>query len=348
MKEYKISMIVPVYNTGKYLKHCVDTLIQQTYKNLEILLIDDGSTDGSEKLCDEFARENQNIRVVHKENGGLVSAWKRGVRESAGEYLSFVDSDDWIEPCMVEEMAVYLSGNPREIIAGNYIIERESGAEYVWQALPAGEYDREAIEREVIPNLFGRERRYVTISRCMKLISRRLVEDNMKYSAPDMALGEDMAVMAPALIDCDRLVTLDKARYHYRYVTDSMVHKYDRKLYGNIRHLRQILFQIVRDKFTGEELEERERQVEQEYVFCLLLALKNEARGNPGGYRKNISDICKAKEVREIVKNAPVEVAEAANRLLYLTLRHPNGITLRLLRLAMIIYYGRERHNGAG
>ncbi len=344
MEKYKVSVIVPVYNTKKYLAQCVDTLVHQTYENLEILLVDDGSTDGSGELCDGFARGDKRIRAVHKENGGLVSAWKRGVRESSGEYLCFVDSDDWADLCMIADMAKHLSGVSGEIIAGNYVIEREDGSsQYVWQALPAGEYDRAAIEREVIPNLLGREHRYVTVSRCMKLISRELIAENMKYSDEKVIMGEDMTVMLPGLIDCKRLVATDGAHYHYRYVTESMVHKYDRNLYDNIRLLREIFFRVVSDKFTGDELLERHRQVEQEYIFFLLLALKNEARGNPEGYRKNIFSICKSPEIQRLVRETQVQVEDKANKLLYLTLRHPGEITVRLLRLAMIVYYRRQR-----
>lgn len=346
MEKYKVSVIVPVYNTKKYLAHCVDTLVHQTYGNLEILLVDDGSADGSGELCDELARGSEKIRVIHKENGGLVSAWKKGVCESRGEYLCFVDSDDWVDTCMIADMAEHLSGICGEIIAGNYVIEREDGSsQYVWQALPVGEYDRAAVEKKVIPNLLGREHRYVTVSRCMKLIRRELILENMKYSSPEVVMGEDMTVMLPALIDCNRLVTLNKAHYHYRYVTESMVHKYDRKLYGNIQILREIFSQVVSDKFAGNELLERQKQVEQEYIFFLLLVLKNEARGNPKGYRKNIFSICKSEEVRRLVRETPVTVGDKANKLLYLTLRHPNEIIVRLLRLAMILYYRKGGRN---
>ncbi len=337
---YKISIIVPVYNTEKYLKHCVETLTGQTYSNLEILLIDDGSADRSGKLCDELALIDERIRVIHKENGGLISAWKRGVSESTGEYLCFVDSDDWIELHMIAEMAEYLTGNEREIVASDYVIEREGGKhQYVWQVLKPGEYDREAIEQRVIPDLLGREYRYVCISRCMKLISRKLIEDNCKYSNPAVTTAEDTTIMLPSLIDCERLVIMDhKAYYHYRYVTSSMIHKYDKNLYQNIQLLRRITREILKDKFKGEELSRMLEKADQEHIFMLFLVLKNEVRGNPSGYRKNILNICRSKEVRKLCQNAGIEVKEKANRLLYLVMRHPNGVTVRLLRLAMIIY----------
>lgn len=341
MSEYKISIIVTVYNTEKYLVNCVETLIGQTYGNLEILLVDDGSTDGSGRLCDDLALKDKRIRVIHKENGGLISAWKRGVSESTGEYLCFVDSDDWVDLNMIEEMALRLSGNQKEIIASDYVIEREDGSsQCVWQELGPGEYDRTAIEQEVIPNLLGKEHRYVCISRCMKLISRKLISDNCKYSDPVITTGEDTTIILPSLIDCERLVIMDhKAYYHYLYVTSSMIHKYDKKLYDNIRLLRQITRKILKDKFSGEKLSEMLKKADQEHIFMLFLVLKNEARGNKSGYRKNILDICRSKEVRTLCKDTRVDVDEKANKLLYLVMRHPNECTVRLLRLSMIIYY---------
>ena len=341
MNQYKISMIVPVYNTEKYIRRCVETLTGQTYHNLEILLVDDGSTDESGKLCDELALKDERIRVIHKKNGGLVSAWKRGVAESTGEYLCFVDSDDWVDLNMIEEMAIYLTGQDREIIASDYVIERDDGSsQYVWQQLPPGEYDRQMIEQEVIPNLLGKEHRYVCISRCMKLISRKLIEDNCKYSDPVIIMAEDTTVMFPSLVECERLVIMDhRAYYHYLYVTSSMSHKYDRNLYNNIQMLRQIIRQIIVDKFTGEKQEEMLKKADQEHLFMLLLVLKNEARGNAAGYRKNILNLCRQEEIRSFVKKTPVEIQEKSNKLLYLALRFPNEFTVRLLRLAMIIYY---------
>lgn len=343
MKDYKISIIVPVYNAEKYLKKCVDSLTGQTYQNLEIILVDDGSSDNSGSLCDELAGKDGRIKVLHKENGGLISAWKAGVTESTGEYLNFVDSDDWVNLNMLEEMAEYLTGSEKEIIASDYVIEKVDGSKRcVYQELSPGEYDRDEIERKVIPNLLGREKRYVTISRCMKLISRKLIIDNMKYSDPRIRLSEDTTIMLPSLIDCDRLVIMDhKTYYHYLYVNESMVHKYDEKLYENIKLLKETVLHIINDKFEKEEFAERKKQLDQEYIFWLLLVLKNEARGNPAGYRKNILDICQTEEVGKLVKSTPVEIRQSANKLLYLTLKYPSFLTVGLLRLAMIWYYRR-------
>ena len=341
MEAYKISMIIPVYNAEQYLKKCVDSVRAQTYGNLEIMLVDDGSTDSSGELCDTYEEKDERIRVVHKENGGLVSAWKAGVKECSGEYVSFLDSDDWINPEMLSEMSAYLTGNDREMVISDYIIERDGGSqEYVWQKLAPGEYGRKEIEEKIFPCLLGQEERYITISRCMKLISKRLISENGNYTDPAIIVGEDTTIMLPVLLDCQRIVAMDhKAYYHYLYVKESMVHKYNEKLTENIRKLIQTTDRILKDKFTGDKLEEQKKHLDQESILWYFLVLKNEARGNPSGYRRNILKLCRSEEIRDLVKRTEITVNQPANKLLYLVMKHPGEVTVRLLRLAMIWYY---------
>ena len=102
-----VTVVVPVYNVRPFLETCLDSLLQQTYPYLEILLIDDGSTDGSGDLCDHYARKDSRIQVIHQENGGLGAARNEGIRRAGGEYLSFVDSDDWVSPVSYTHLDVY-------------------------------------------------------------------------------------------------------------------------------------------------------------------------------------------------------------------------------------------------
>ena len=98
----RISVILPVYNVENYLKKCIDSVCGQTYKNLEIILVDDGATDSCPQLCDEFAKKDERIRVLHKENGGLSDARNAGAKIATGEYITLVDSDDTIESTYIE------------------------------------------------------------------------------------------------------------------------------------------------------------------------------------------------------------------------------------------------------
>ena len=303
MEKCKISIVVPVYNAEAYLEKSIGSLMNQTYRNLEIILVNDGSKDESGRICDKLAAQDSRIRVIHKENEGVTSTWTKGALEATGEYLNFMDSDDWVEPCMIEEMQANLTGTCREIITCDYVIEKEEkGKKYSWQGLAPGEYTGEQLKEKVRYHILGEENRCITFSRCMKLYSRELVVNNLQFCDRDVRMGDDSLMVIPAVLDCERIVVLDhKAYYHYRYVETSIVHGYDREMFHNMQLLKAATARIVEEKYLPEEKEMMKRKVEQEYIHMLLLVLKNEARGNPSSYRKNIRQICKLPDRKSVV-----------------------------------------------
>ena len=119
----KVTVVVPVYNVEKYLPECVCSLTAQTYPDIEILLVDDGSTDASGALCDALAAEDARIRVIHKENGGAASARNLGIDEAAGEYVLFIDSDDWLDTDAIECLVGYADENKTDVLRFNYVRE---------------------------------------------------------------------------------------------------------------------------------------------------------------------------------------------------------------------------------
>lgn len=340
MLQTTVSVIVPVYNAAGYLNKCVDSIVNQSFQSLEIILVDDGATDESPAICDEYACKDQRIQVIHKENGGLMSAWMAGVKGSTGGYLCFVDSDDWIDSCMIEELVKCASGVSREVVCCNFVIEKDNGSSPQQHRLAPGIYEGGKLT-QVKQQLLGNEEREISFSRCMKLISRELIEQNMHFCDPKVKMGEDLNIMLPVLLDAERLVILEKAYYyHYYYNQSSMVHKYDTGLYDNIRLLRQIMVKVLKEKYKNSNSDRQQQMLQRadmEYVFLLLLAVKNEARGNRKGYRHKIKELCR--EERELIRRTFVKVETKANRLLYLVLKHPNNCWLTLLRVAMIVYY---------
>ncbi|MCM1125447.1 MAG: glycosyltransferase [Lachnospiraceae bacterium] len=337
----KISIVVPVYNVEDYLSSGVESLLRQTYKNLEIILVNDGSKDQSGRICDELGRKDSRVRVIHKANEGVTSTWTKGALASTGEYLCFMDSDDWVDAEMIEDMEAHLSGTKKEIVTCDYVIEGgKRGKQYSWQGLPPGEYTGEQLREKVRYHILGEENRCITFSRCMKLYTRELVIENLKFCHRDVRVGDDSLIVIPAVLDSERIVVLDhKAYYHYRYVENSIVHGYDKNMFHNMQLLKAATSRIVEEKYLPEEKKIMRKRVGQEYILMLLLVLKNEARGNPKGYRANISRICKLPETRQAVKSYPVEMKEVSNRLLYAVLKHPNNLMISILRLAMILYY---------
>ena len=124
MCDDRISVIVPIYNTKEYLSRCIDSICGQTYGNLEIILVDDGSTDGSSLVCDDYCRKDNRIQVIHKENGGSTAARNAGIAIAKGEYIGFVDSDDWIETDMYECLHNGCVNNDADICVGRQYLDR--------------------------------------------------------------------------------------------------------------------------------------------------------------------------------------------------------------------------------
>ncbi len=336
----EISIVIPVYNTAEYMDQCLESVLNQTFGDLEILLVDDGSTDGiSPGKCDEYAARDPRVKVIHKENGGLMSAWIAGVAESCANYLCFVDSDDWVDTDMCEKLYGLTDSSfaQCEIISGNYIVEKAGERRKETQGLAPGVYTGKELE-ELRTSLLGCERRPVTMSRCMKLISRKLILDNLKYCDPSITMSEDLNITLPCLCDCRRLVIAeDSYFYHYRTISQSMAHAYSPKLLANLELTDRTFREILKDK----EVPGADQQMDREYVIMLLVIMKNALRSTEGKTLGRVRGILDRPEVASRVKNTKVEITGTANRLLYFMMKHPSGATVGFMK-ALLSWYDRK------
>ncbi len=338
-KNVKISVIVAVYNNQDYLEQCIDSVLLQTYENLELLLVDDGSTDNSGAICDRYADQDKRVRVIHQPNGGCTAASLTGLREISGDYVMFVDSDDYIETETLYEMAKQLAWKKGEIICCNHILEKKS--QKIPTICPAapGVYEGERLKREIKDKLIGNEQRTIPISRCLKLFEKSVFEGNEKYCDTRIHMGEDFNLVYPAVLDSTRVVVMEEALfYHYRYVETSMVHCYVPDMVEGLERVRDFLCRVSEEK----GIQDNGEAIEREYCYMLLLAMKNELR-NPGKqYLQNIREIFLSEKVRKRVLSTPLSVRERSNQLLYLGMQYPEKILLRILR-GIIRMYDRKR-----
>jgi glycosyltransferase involved in cell wall biosynthesis len=203
-----ISIIVPVYNMEKYLDRCMDSVLNQTYTNIEVILVDDGSTDSSPKMCDEYAEKDSRIKVVHKENGGLSDARNAGLKVATGAYIGYVDSDDWIEPDMYERMYNACVKNDAQLCVCRYF------SEYDGKTVSGGTgketvFDREGILRTYI---CGSDDYIIYNSVWSKLFKRELVGDMV---FPKGRNSEDIMYTTKAFCRLEKAVYIDTCLYHY-------------------------------------------------------------------------------------------------------------------------------------
>lgn len=330
-----ISIIVPVYNKEAYLRECVDSILAQTYRRIEVILVDDASTDESGAICDEYARTDERVRAVHQKNGGPTAACVTGMQAATGSYYMFVDSDDYVEPEMLSEMAQRLAGESGEIVCCNHVLEKQKKTENVKCGVEPGIYEGDKLRQQIKARLIGQEKKVIPLSRCMKLCEKSLFEGNEGYYDYSLRFGDDTNLMYPAILASSRVVIMkDAFYYHYRYVEGSLVHSYDEGLFESVKRLMDAVARTAEDK----KAPDRERAVAREYCYMLLYVMKNELRSPGKDYRKRIQTIFGQEKIKELLQNTPVSLTGRANQLLYVGMCYPGGMLLRLLRLIVRIY----------
>ncbi len=218
------SVIVPVYNAGKYLKRCVESVCAQTCQEYEVLLVDDGSTDESGKISDGFAASNSRVHVIHQENAGLISARQTGFRASCGEWILFVDSDDWIAPDMLKTLMDEANRTGADVVTSGAIFTDGKTEITKYDAAQQGEYEGAELEMfktKLLGNLDDGLFRVLPFL-WNKLWRREVLEKSLNAVDPTITVGEDVAIGLPALLKARKIVVTNQAFYYYRQDNDSM------------------------------------------------------------------------------------------------------------------------------
>lgn len=226
---YLISIIVPIYNVEEYIEQCIQSLIGQTYKNIQIILVDDGSTDNSGKICDRYKNDDNRIIVLHQENKGLVRARKNGLSVATGDYIGFVDGDDYVEYDMYEKMLNYILTDNVDVVHMGYIVDK-------W----GKKIKNIQTEKKILDEL-GKEnllkdlltaKTLITPSIWSKLFKSDVIKECYNDVNDQTSYGEDLVCLISVIIKDCRLELVDDALYHYREREDSISHKKNIEAYN--------------------------------------------------------------------------------------------------------------------
>lgn len=247
-----ISVIVPVHNLEKYLVRCIESIIGQTYKNLEIILIDDGSTDTSGQIIDEFKKKDNRIKVIHKENGGESNARNTGLRMATGEYIAFCDCDDWMDLDMYETLAWELIQENIDMVASGWYKETDSSSQEIRNALPVD--SRVFGREELLKYLYMRDSYRGFAYMWDKLYKREILKDkdgNWILFHEDLRLGGDVLYLAEVALNVKRAKYVDRAFYHYYQRDESGCHTKD------VTKLREWLkaYELILQRFEEEQID---------------------------------------------------------------------------------------------
>lgn len=270
-KKPLISVIVPIYNIAPYIRKCVSSIINQTYKALEIILVDDGSSDGSSEICDELQADDERIFVIHKKNGGLVSARKAGLALSNGIYATYVDGDDWIESNMYEVLVNKIA-DADMIVCG---VKRDYGSCSVCEInkIKDGIYEKDQLEKYIYPkmiytgNFFERGIQPHVIN---ALFKRELLFENQMQISDEIRVGEDAACFYPSILQARKVVFISSCFYHYQMRANSIMGIND----GKEMERYKVLYKYLKLRF-GEFVNLYEKlNIQLEYFMIYTLLLK--------------------------------------------------------------------------
>ncbi|MBQ8665514.1 MAG: glycosyltransferase [Lachnospiraceae bacterium] len=263
-----LSVIIPVYNTEKYLDQCLKSVISQTFEDMEIICVDDGSTDGSSRILDEYASRDFRIRLIHKPNGGLVSVRKLGVSEAKGKYIGFVDSDDWIDPEMYERLCSAADEYDADMVSSSY-----------WQEGAYSNISRDAVDAGVYENAgmdnlrdhaildIEKHDKGLSGSLCTKLFRASILKEVMPKIPADIKVSEDKVTSLTFLLECNKAVVLDEAYYHYRINQKSMFHADDPDYLLNYH----IVYKYFRSLYSHRNFTDKMRSQAELYIVQFLI-----------------------------------------------------------------------------
>lgn len=224
----KISVIVPVYNVEKYLNRCVDSILNQTFEDFELILVNDGSPDNCGNICDEYAQKDNRVKVIHKKNGGVSSARNVGIDIAQGEYIMFVDSDDWINENMLNDM--YNMPDSDMKVSSIRMIGKDNSTEYI---IDTKMYTQE----DLLIGFFSEA--FPIICFCgpwCKLYKKDIIFNNAVRFNEDMSLGEDTYFNLNYIKHCKSIYTSEQIYYYYmRENSESLFTKFRLNMYYDVR-----------------------------------------------------------------------------------------------------------------
>ena len=273
----KVSIVIPVYNMQKYLDKCMQSVLAQSLTDIEILLVDDGSSDASPAMCDDYAKKDFRVRAVHKPNGGLTSAWKRGSQEATGDYIGYIDSDDYIEKDMFERLYERAAATDADIVCCGLTHLYEDDPQRRWTEQMEFETDslrKEELKSIVYPTLINDGSfmgRRLQPNRVTKIVKADLVKRNLEMCADEVSIGEDYQFSLCMFLDAQRVeIIRDYFPYYYYMNNASMTMRHDKTYPEKIRIMRDNLCRIS----DAKNIYDLKPQIWNDYVCLLVLHVK--------------------------------------------------------------------------
>jgi glycosyltransferase involved in cell wall biosynthesis len=269
----KVSIVIPIYNAERFLRECVNSILSQTYTAFEIILVDDGSTDKSGAICDEFANTDKRVKVIHQKNGGAAVAVSAGIEKTTGEFLGFVDADDYIDKTMYEKLIASAEKNKSDMVkcghtkfAENYSEKRLIADK---ETVFSTETERENFIKECLQHRFE----CYPFVRWDMIVKREIVKKNKKLISAPIKRAQDVLQVFTFMLDCKVISLVPECLYFYRVNQGSLVNSFNPKLRDDNDLLFQNLLIVSKEKGVYDRykraLDANQYYLQIDFILCL-------------------------------------------------------------------------------
>lgn len=332
-----ISVIVPIYNTEAYLQRCIDSILEQTYENLQIILVDDGSPDGCPQICDEICKTDSRITVIHQSNTGQGLARNAGLQMAAGKYVTFIDSDDWISCGHIENLYRAITVHQADAAIGSHTAVASDGS--MMEARLSFEervYSGDEILEQIVLPLIGTDLDAVSdvaveSSSSMTLYRMKTIRDNqVSYISERFAVAEDLVFNIDFFVYAERVAVVNETGYYYFENINSTSRKYDPNRFIRTCNFYRVLQERIERFGLAEQIGFR---IERTFLMKIRVAIRLIANSDMSLRKKlhRIRMILHHALVVKVLQSYPVETYPPGHRILAHLMRRGNAGGVYLL-----------------
>lgn len=339
-KDVKVSVIIPVYNTREYLRHCVDSVLTQTYNNLQIILVDDGSTDDSGKMCDEVAQTDNRVQVIHKSNEGLGLTRNKGLEYVEGQFVTFLDSDDWFLSGHIETLVSNAMTTNSDLVIGSrtkYFTDQKEQYKQLDISL-YGEFEVEDIREKVLPEIISASPKAKTdlgipMSVCFNLYSSKIIKQNaILFPSERYSVSEDFFFNYQYIRACKKIVIIKEYGYIYRNTPMSISHSFNEEQINRVFNFYTEIKKLVFADNISDDTRSRVFRCSLSKIRSLLIRLASSTLP----YRnkiKLIKEIASHSETKEMISGFDYRLYPLKLRIFTFCLKYQR---IRILYLLLI------------
>ena len=333
----KVSIIVPVYNAEKYLEICVESILNQTYKFLEIILVDDGAKDSSPQICDRLRDKDNRISVIHKENEGAGKSRNRGIEAATGDYILFIDSDDCIKPTLVEKCLAAANGSQSAIIM--YGVEHiDEDGNIIGESVPYSDqyvFTNDEVTEKFLPEMIfseNKKRRNLEMPACMATFYSLDVirKTSWRFESEKEYISEDLYSLLKLYRYIDRLVVINEALYCYRHGHESLSTSSRLANYALIRKFYMQCVKLCKDNCYSEAVLKR---ISEPYLSFTITCLKIKSRQKKSLIKKDteMNEILQDSQLHDVLRQRDLNKEKKTKCILYRAILSNNYLLAKAL-----------------